>query len=65
MPNIELSQTDVDAIKRNDSVFFSGENVLKNYQAARIAVDSVDRKHLYNNLAKIGNGEKLNDVFGL
>ncbi len=63
--NIKLSQVEVDAIKRKGSKFFSGDNLLENYQAARIAVDAVDKEHLYDNLAKIRNGENFNDVFGL
>ncbi len=63
--NIKLSQVEVDAIKRKGNDFFGGENLLENYQAARVAVDSIDKKHLYENLTKISNGEKLNDVFDL
>lgn len=63
--NIELTQEEMDSVKEKGTNFFSGKNVLKNYQAARVAVDSVDKSRLYDNLEKIRQGKDINSVFAL
>ena len=63
--NIELSETEVQAVKAKGLNFFDGKNVIKNYQAARIAIDSLDKSSLYNDLEKIKEGKSFKEVFTL
>ena len=63
--NIELSETEVQAVKAKGLNFFDGKNVIKNYQAARIAIDSLDKSSLYNGLEKIKEGKSFKEVFTL
>lgn len=63
--NIDLSQAKIDAVKGKGSDFFSGENVLENYQAARVAVDDLDKSRLYDDLQKIREGKSFKNVFAL
>jgi len=65
MDNIVLTQDEIFSVKEKGVDFFSGDDVRKNYQAARVAVDSIDKTRLYENLEKIRQGEDLNDVFSL
>ena len=65
MENIEVSKEDVDQIK---SVFFFHHfpnTSVKSYQAARIAIESLDPKKLYFGLERLNKGEKFEQVFGL
>lgn len=63
--NIELSQEEINSVKKKGTDFFRGQNVSKNYQAARVAVDSVDKARLYDNLEKIRQGQDIKSVFAL
>lgn len=63
--NIELSQERVYAVKSKGTDFFSDENTIENYQAARVAVEALDKSNLYDGLEKIKEGEKFEDAFAL
>jgi len=63
--NIELTQEEINSVKEKTTDFFSGKNVKKNYQAARIAVDGVDKSRLYDNLEKIRKGQDIKSAFSL
>lgn len=64
--NISLEQTEIEAVK---SLFyghqFYSENAFTNYQAARLAVDSIDKDEFYINLERIKRGQDFDDVFGI
>lgn len=63
--NIELSESDVQAVKHlvKGRDFFSGD-VRKHYQAARLAVESlVDAASFFHDLERIANGESFEQVF--
>ncbi|MCF6224785.1 MAG: hypothetical protein L3J22_00580 [Xanthomonadales bacterium] len=65
LDNIDISPDEINTVKEMGADFFSGKDVLKNYQAARLAVESIDKSQLYDNLEKIKQGETINDVFAL
>ena len=65
LENIDLTQADVDAIQATGSDFFTGNDVVKNYQAARVAVERLDRKKLYEKLQRIRGGERFDQAFDL
>lgn len=65
LDNIELSQDEINAVKNKGADFFSDKKVLKNYQAARVAIDELDKSLLYDNLEKIRQGQNFNSVFAL
>lgn len=64
--NISLEQSDIEAVK---NIFyghdFYNENAFRNYQAARLAVDSIDKREFYANLEKMKQGHKFENVFGM
>lgn len=63
LENIELSPAEVESIKH---VFFNRdfENTnIKNYQAARLAAESINSKKLYANLEKLSKGEPFSKIF--
>ncbi len=60
--NIQLNPEDIESVKSKELDFF-GDNSWKNYQAARIAVDTLDTSTLYEKLEKINKGEGFEKVF--
>ncbi|WP_019677204.1 hypothetical protein [Arsukibacterium perlucidum] len=64
--NISLEDSEITAVK---TIFyghhFYTDNAFKNYQAARLAVESVDKTEFYANLARIKQGQKFDAVFGI
>jgi len=63
--NIELTKEEINSVKNKGEEFFSDKHVLKNYQAARVIVDSIDKSQLYDNLEKIKQGQDINSIFAL
>jgi len=63
LKNINISEDEIDAVKNKGSNFFTGNNVLKNYQAARLAVTHIDKSELYENLEKLRQGQDITSVF--
>lgn len=61
--NIDLSPLEINTVKETGSNFFSGKNVVKNYQAARFAVEKVNKSQLYDNLEKMRIGWNFHKVF--
>jgi hypothetical protein len=63
--NIFLEESEIEAVK---TIFyghhFYTENAFTNYQAARLAVDSVNKGEFYANLERIKQGHEFDDVFG-
>jgi hypothetical protein len=61
-----LDQAEIEAVK---NLFyghqFYDDNAFKNYQAARLAVSSIDRREFYDNLEKMKQGQSFDDVFGM
>lgn len=64
--NISLEQAEIKAVK---SLFygyqFYNENAFTNYQAARLAVDSIDKNEFFINLERMERGQDFDDVFGM
>jgi hypothetical protein len=64
--NITLEDSEIEAVK---NIFyghnFYTENAFQNYQAARLAVDSVDKSEFYSNLERMKRGYEFDDVFGM
>ncbi|MFC4701268.1 hypothetical protein ACFO4O_13930 [Glaciecola siphonariae] len=62
--NISMDEAEVEAVK---ALFFGhqfyNENAFKNYQAARLAVDSVDKRKFYAKLDRIKQGESFDALF--
>lgn len=64
--NIDIRENEVELVKsKNNGYQFFSDDALKNYQAARLAVDSIDPKLLYSKLEEINNGKSFADAFGL
>ena len=65
LANIDVSQAQINAIKKGQGNFFTSENAVQNYQAARVSVERLDRTRLYDNLKKVKDGDDFNSVFKL
>lgn len=63
--NITVSKKEIDDVKTMGSEFFTGDHVVRNYQAARLAVETLDRTQLYGKLRELRNGQRFDDVFDL
>ncbi len=64
--SISLEDREIEAVK---SIFyghhFYTDNAFQNYQAARLAVESVDKSEFYANLERMKQGHSFDDVFGM
>jgi hypothetical protein len=60
LKNIDLSSKEVEFVKNNRFDFS-----IRNYQASRVLVDSIDKSNLYKNLEKLKQGQDIHSVFAL
>lgn len=63
--NIDLAPADIESVKSLGSNFFASGNLVNNYKAAKLAVYSLDKKSLYENLDKIKSGSTFTNTFVL
>lgn len=62
--NIYITNKEIEEVKSKKYGYqFFGDNAYKNYQSARIAVETVDPKLLYSKLEDIRNGKSFADAF--